>query len=164
MRGTNNKNNTINTASKEAASEAAQTGFLASTTPLGVEAEVKKPGGPWTVTLPMVTPSLNQVRRMHWAQVKRDKATLSWLLVSALNKIPNVPRATGTRRLVIVRHGRKTLDLDNLAGGCKSLIDVIKERGLLLDDSPAHCLLEFHQEVTRKGDPFTEILIEECAS
>lgn len=159
-----NKISKKNSVSIETIDGDAQKRLSVSPPPLGGEMETRRRSeDSWTFTLPMVTPSLNQVRKMHWAQVKRDKDALAWMLVSALNKIPNVPRATGPRRLIIVRHGRKALDLDNLAGGCKSLIDVIKERKLLVDDSPTHCVLEFHQETTRKGDPYTEILLEEIA-
>ena len=118
----------------------------------------------WTITIEAATPSPNELNRMHWAERRRLKETFGWLLASALNKLPKIPTATGPRRLVIERHGRKALDQDNLAGGCKSLIDCIKEQRLILDDNPNVCQMEFRQVVSRKGGPHTTIYLEDIAS
>lgn len=115
----------------------------------------------WTLSIPSVTPSLNQTRRMHWAAIKRAETVLEWEVVSALNRIPKIPNATGKRRLTICRHGRNALDQDNLAGGCKGLVDFIKLRGLLVDDRPRHAELVFTQQVTRKGPTGMTITIED---
>jgi hypothetical protein len=117
----------------------------------------------WTLTIPSVTPSLNETRRMHWAARKRADQVLGWEVVSALNRVPPIPKATGKRRMTICRHGRKALDQDNLAGGCKGLIDFIKLRGLLVDDSPTHVELVFTQQVTRTGPIGTTIVLEDVA-
>lgn len=117
----------------------------------------------WTLTIDVPTPSLNEVRRQHWAQTAREKAAMGWRLVGALNRVPAIPRATGARRLIIERHGKRALDLDNLAGGAKSLVDAIKERGLILDDAPGKCELVFRQVVSKKNAPCTVIYLEDVA-
>jgi|GEM_PF-6491012 len=101
---------------------------------------------------------------MHFRERMRLKETFGWLLISALNKQPKIPAATGPRTLVIERHGRKAMDLDNLASGAKGLIDCIKEQKLILDDNPSVCQMEFRQVVERRGGPHTLIYLEDIAS
>ena len=115
----------------------------------------------WRIRIDVATPSLNEIHRMHWAERSRLKASFGWMLASALNKLPKIPNATGPRHLVIERHGKRALDLDNLAGGAKGLIDCIKEFRLILDDAPRVCTLEFRQVVSRKDAPHTVIYLEE---
>ena len=115
----------------------------------------------WTFTLPMPTPSLNEIQGYHWAYCKRQKEGLGWILASALNKVPAIPRASGKRTVTISRHGKGRLDRDNLVGGCKWLIDAIKERGLILDDCDASLHLVVEQVVSRKTEPYTVVTIEE---
>lgn len=117
----------------------------------------------WTITVEAATPSPNELNRMHWTERRRLKETFGWLLVEALSKLPKIPKATGPRRLVIERHGRKAMDQDNLAGGAKGLIDCIKEQKLILDDNPSVCQMEFRQVVERRGGPHTVIILEEVA-
>jgi len=115
----------------------------------------------WTFELPIAMPSGNQTLRQHWSFRSEFKQRLAWLLVSALNGQPKIPSATGKRRLTIVRHGKGRLDQDNLAAGCKALIDVIKERKLILDDNPDDCQLEFRQIVIRGVPPKTVVYLED---
>jgi len=118
----------------------------------------------WIIKVEAATPSPNELNRMHWAERRRLKETFGWLLASALNKLPKIPKATGPRRLVIERHGRKAMDQDNLAGGAKGLIDCIREQKLVLDDNPNVCQMEFRQIVSRKDGPHTLIYLEDIAS
>ena len=115
----------------------------------------------WIIKVEAATPSPNELNRMHWAERRRLKETFGWLLASALNKLPKIPKATGPRRLVIERHGRKALDQDNLAGGAKGLIDCIKEQRLILDDNPSVCQMEFRQIVNKKDGAYTLIFLED---
>ena len=117
----------------------------------------------WIIKVEAPTPSPNELNRMHWVERRRLKESFGWLLVSALNKMPKIPKATGPRHLVIERHGRKALDEDNLAGGAKGLIDCIKEQKLILDDNPQDCRMEFRQVVSRRDGPHTVIYLEEIA-
>jgi hypothetical protein len=123
-------------------------------------ADVKR----WSFILPLATPSGNEtLRQHHWARAEH-KTGLGWLLASALNLQPKIPDATGKRRLTIIRHGKRALDQDNLAAGCKSLIDCLKERRLILDDCPVCCELVFEQVPCGKLTAFTVLILEDVAS
>lgn len=115
----------------------------------------------WRIEIPVATPSINELHRYHWTERRRLKEATGWLLASALNKQPKIPRATGPRKLIIERHGKRALDQDNLAGGAKALVDCIKEQRLILDDCPEACELEFRQVVSRKIGPHTVIYLED---
>lgn len=116
----------------------------------------------WRFTLPSATPSLNTLTRTHWAVRARDKVSLMWQVKSLANR-HRVPRATGPRRLTITRMGKMVLDQDNLAGGCKDLIDVLKNLHLVLDDNPEVCSMVFHQVTSRSVEPHTVITLEDIA-
>ena len=117
----------------------------------------------WTITIPVATPSGNSTLRQHWAARAEHKSALGWALASILNRQPKIPPANGKRRLTITRFGKRMLDADNLASGCKALIDCIKERHLILDDCPVCCELVFRQEKCGKDAPKTVLLLEEVA-
>lgn len=117
--------------------------------------------GPWVFRVDMPTPSLNEIQGQHWSTVSKKKEAMGWLLVSALNKCPQIPLAASRRRLTIVRHGKGRLDNDNLCGGVKGLVDAIKMRKLILDDNPDVCELIVHQVVDRKAVPHTMVMIED---
>ena len=117
----------------------------------------------WTFTLPCPTPSLNEIQSQHWTFKVEAKKALGWRLASSLNKIKRIPNAKGKRRLTIIRHGKGRLDRDNLVGGCKWLVDAIKDRGLLLDDDEASVELVVSQVVSRKDGAHTVIYLEDCA-
>jgi len=101
-----------------------------------------------------VTPSLNKIKgrwsRINWN--KRYRRQLNGYERYAL-KIP--------QKMVvnIIRHGSRALDKDNLAGGCKSLIDAIRRAGLIVDDSPKWVDLCFSQIATPRELEHTEVII-----
>jgi len=112
-----------------------------------------------TFTVHMPTPSLNETQRMHWA--KRAKLASMWHLAIAV-KTNHAPRATGKRKLVIDRRGKRALDADNLVGGAKAVIDVIKKLGLIVDDNAANLDLEVRQTKLDRGmSPHTFFTIED---
>ncbi len=117
----------------------------------------------WTITLPLATPSGNTVLRQHFRTRTLENNAMAWHLASALNKLPKIPPATGKRRLIVERHGKKALDADNLAAGAKGLIDCVKERRLILDDNPDVCELVFRQSVNRILEAFTVLILEDVA-
>lgn len=60
----------------------------------------------------------------------------------------------------IERMGAKLLDADNLAGSCKWLVDALRYRHLIPDDSPERIMLEIAQVKTpKKADRGTLIEI-----
>lgn len=108
------------------------------------------------------TPSLNVLMRTHHYARKRESADWSARILYALRRAghdKDALRATGKRRLVIERHGKKLLDTDNLAGA-KDLIDEIRKFGFLVDDRPDLCELILRQEkLTPKQQQYTVIEI-----
>ena len=116
----------------------------------------------WVLRVPIPTPSLNEIQGKHWAHVDRQKAAMQWAVLAGLSSGTKIPQATGKRKLVITRHGLGTLDADNLAGGCKSLIDALRYRGLILNDDPESIEVIFRQSPVKK-EPHTIVLIEEAA-
>ena len=62
--------------------------------------------------------------------------------------------------LSITRYSTKTLDVDNLAGGCKPLIDQIRYAKLIPDDNPESVEITFNQvKVKAQKEQRTEIRI-----
>lgn len=64
----------------------------------------------------------------------------------ALEPLPEKQAGDGPRaHLRIERRACRLLDLDNFAGGCKALIDCLKEAGFLADDDPGSVEITFAQ-------------------
>ena len=62
--------------------------------------------------------------------------------------------------LAITRFSTKTLDVDNLAGGCKPLIDQIRYAKLIPDDNPESVEITFSQvKVRTQAEQRTEVRI-----
>ncbi len=60
----------------------------------------------------------------------------------------------------ITSYRARLLDFDNLAGGCKYLLDGCRYAGLIPDDNPAQITLQVSQsKVTEKTDERTEVEI-----
>ena len=118
-------------------------------------------------TLPFALPSLNAVLRTHWAKRSRAKAELSQAVMAAIGGPFHFPPEPWRRvRVTITREGRKLLDVDNLAGSCKAVVDCLCVRsathphglGIVQDDRPELMDMVFRQSVTRY--PCTVVLIE----
>lgn len=109
-----------------------------------------------------VTPSLNVLMRKyrHPMARKRLRERYGWLLLTSPGWEANVAVSGPQRRKVtIVSYRRNTLDDDNLAGGCKVLIDALRDVRLIWEDSPKFLEVGFRQEIDRRR-PRTEILVE----
>lgn len=64
----------------------------------------------------------------------------------ALEQLPEKQKGNGPcAHLRIERRACRLLDLDNYAGGCKALIDCLKEAGFLTDDDPGSVEITFAQ-------------------
>lgn len=116
--------------------------------------------------IPTAPPSRNQLDKMHWAArarlatvFKREVAQFSPSMMRAVvletrGKYGRAKslgfvlknRAKGHRFVRIVRRGPRTLDADNLSGGCKSLVDALKFVGLIEDDTPGLVTVTYAQE------------------
>lgn len=129
----------------------------------------------WVLSIPRSIPSRNQTANQHWSARSRDKRLWAKDIgIAAL--VAGVPRATGKRRLRIVRvmgKGQKRFDEDN--HDVKALIDSLKPpkvaRGtkatpgcsLIVDDSPRYLdlILPVVDERAADGRPGTRIELED---
>ncbi len=104
-----------------------------------------------------VTPSGNELLRLHWAARKKEQNVFAALLLGQIRQHATWP-ACGKRRVTITRFGKRTLDTDNGYSGLKLLLDELVKFKLLIDDKPSHCELIFVQEKLQKNcSPHTVI-------
>jgi len=102
-----------------------------------------------------LTPSLNQLLRMHWAKRVKEQHKLIEIFTNAFwaqgNKYdPNL--YLRDKKCVEITSFRKSLlDHDNFSGGLKPLLDVIKSCGLIYDDSPNWIELQTRQKLVKKN-------------
>lgn len=119
----------------------------------------------WSLTIPRACPSQNKHQWAHWAIIRKEKAEWMTLIRTAYG-FPDIPRATGRRKLTIERWGWKILDEMNLIGGAKGIVDNLVQLGLLVDDKPS--MLELggviqNQIMPRtKVRPHTVLHLEDC--
>lgn len=93
-----------------------------------------------------------------------ERDAWSWLVRAAKAKHGITP-AAGRRRLTLVRiyaRGQRELDRDNLAGGCKPLVDAIVREGLIRDDKRKWC--ELHHDQEPGTERAVRVLLEELGS
>ena len=116
-----------------------------------------------TIILPgLVLPSLNTQLRLHWARRRRLKELCHIALRTSTARW-QVTEATSKRRLTITRVGGKAMDVDNLHGAVKPLVDAINDRGWLVDDSPTWCELDVRQRPRFRGECAGYVVqIEDC--
>lgn len=113
------------------------------------------------IVLPDASPSLNTFMRAHWAVRKRIKKHWGDLVMVALPRGPGI-EATGKRRLTVERHGKRAIDVDNLAGGLKPIIDTLRAFRLLVDDNPMMMELAVSNVTLAKGEkPHTVLVLED---
>jgi hypothetical protein len=119
---------------------------------------------PFRIFIPEATPSLNVWERTHFRKKKRERERWAKMLLAEIARLggPHALKAAGKRRLTVERHGKRKLDDDNRAGGCKGLIDEIRRFGLLVDDKTAYLELVTLDFPLGKGmKPHTVLLFEE---
>lgn len=115
----------------------------------------------WSVTVEPSTPSLNQVMRMHpMAHKKHCQDWMNLLNEANLKLGDRITRAKGIRTVQIIRNGSRLLDMDNLPGGYKHILDSIKKLGWIVDDSPDKTILISSQrKVGKNENPTTTVRI-----
>lgn len=94
----------------------------------------------------LVPPSANKYLRMHWAVKKKLRQGYSWSINMALldqlkgqlDRFWRRPLPKMRVQITIYSAGVRVrrLDTDNLWGGCKPLIDAMRDDGLIKNDSP----------------------------
>lgn len=112
--------------------------------------------------IPEATPSLNTTNRLHWTARRRLRAhwrRLVWVALVTAGGAQWSRVAPSYALVRIERFGKRVLDRDNLYGGCKTLIDALKDFHLILDDSPDHIHLDVVGLIHRT--PSTRIRITE---
>lgn len=129
------------------------------TTPLG-----HAPDG-WTrLEFPgVVPPSLNEYLReyRHWAKRRRLRRTWAWRLTVELARV--APGVTGPDQpkmsVNVIIYRPRRLDKDGAYGGCKPVLDAMRDVGLIRNDSERWLDLGVSQMI---GPPKTVIEFREC--
>jgi len=107
------------------------------------------------IDVPEVVPSLNILLRRHWMQRRKIAKRWEWIMLASR---PNPYVAPSIARVTITRFSRGTLDVDNLYGAAKLVVDALKVVGLIVGDEPK--VLELTCGQQREFMPHTEIVIE----
>lgn len=80
----------------------------------------------------------------------------------ALEHLPEREAGHGPRYHVrIERHAPRPLDEDNLKGGCKALVDCLREAGIIPDDAPDVCRIEAVNVRSTRATQGTRIIVTE---
>lgn len=115
-----------------------------------------------TINLPIITPSLNKLLRMHYRERKLMKKDFAWELLIAGAQEPEYKVNGAKKRRVEIKSFRvRLLDVDNFIGGLKILLDALDELDLIHDDDPEFLILKAEQFKVKKIDQGTEITIED---
>ena len=109
------------------------------------------------ITVPMVPPSGNQMRRQYRHPFAYLKLRDSWQrTIWALAKRQPAMEVKAAVKLH-VEHGR-LYDEDNLIAGCKPILDSLKRLSLIRDDSPEFLELTVTQEKSRERQTIIEVM------
>lgn len=115
-----------------------------------------------------ITPTLNVSLRQHWHQRGKKTREMAWAIRVALGRQRAPATPYRRARVVIERRAGGIPDADGLIGGCKGLIDCLmpfveKKReyglGFILDDGPAHLVLEVRALRVKKAERGMHITI-----
>jgi hypothetical protein len=120
--------------------------------------------GGWTlITIPDVPPSLNKYLRMHWAVKKRLRQHWAWALKVALARVGFSPAGERTPKMSvnITIFLSRRFDRENSWGGCKPIIDAMRDVGLIRNDSERWLDLGVAQTI---GEPHTVIEFRKTSS
>ena len=121
-------------------------------------------------------PSMNQKR--HWRKEAKERATWRHKVCAAISPAlrPIRPLRRAAVHFACWRNGNEP-DRINLAHSCKSLLDSLQPpktrrgkngqiivaagAGVILDDSPAHCVDSYSWHRAKRGEDRVEITVEE---
>lgn len=96
------------------------------------------------IEIPMPTPSLNRLQRMHFHARKRLRDQYERICRARASSLHRA-RPGEHKCIRIERHAARELDHDNFVGGCKPLVDALNRAGLIWDDNPKHLRVEYRQ-------------------
>lgn len=117
-------------------------------------------------------PTMNVIKRMHWAKYRQVRNHIAWLVRAALAGHPLPADPIQRCKITIVRHGRNLVDEDNLPSSAKMILDVLQPHskthpsgiGVIQSDAPEYARIHVTQERAGKADVRMVIRIEEvCA-
>jgi len=112
------------------------------------------------IVLPIVTPSQNVYQRWHWAKRGqfRDNAQLLVRFAVAKCRLDQAP--VPVRAVVrVIRCGPRLLDIGNLVGGAKPLMDALVRERVIQDDSPRWVEEIYLQEIVSRGREHMKIWV-----
>lgn len=116
----------------------------------------------FTLSLPFATPSQNTYQRWHWGRQAKFKATCQILLRVRLNELGlfGNPRPDCRVKIMIARHSSKRLDRGNFIGGCKPLLDALRDECVIRDDDERWLDDDYEQVNAARGKQRTVIDVE----
>ena len=111
------------------------------------------------IILPFITPSNNELLKMHHIKRWRLKKDYMWELVAVgANELKYKVNGQERREVRFMSFRPGIPDIDNLIGGFKLLQDALVDLELIYDDSPKYADIYYFQKVDKKN-PRTEIKI-----
>ena len=96
------------------------------------------------IEIPMPTPSLNVLQRMHHQAIKRLRDQYTTIFRARATSVTRA-KPGQFRKVWIERRGKRELDYDNLVGGCKPLVDALERSGLIWRDSARFVEIKYSQ-------------------
>jgi len=99
------------------------------------------------------TPSLNKLHSSKWQMSNWKKKYLK----EFRNYEFAIPQAKKFRLVEIERCGSRMFDKDNFIGGCKPLLDTLKTKGFIVDDSAKWVEVLYKQIKCKRGQEKTII-------
>lgn len=114
------------------------------------------------ITLPTATPSQNTYQRWHWSRQARYKESTQMIIRARLAEQGVFCRERPQHKtlVVITRYSSGRLDRGNFIGGCKPVLDALRDELVIHDDSEQWLEDQYVQLPTRRGGARTEIVIE----
>ena len=108
--------------------------------------------------LPYATQSLNAFMRQHW-RTKRRHAKAVKQDVAMLTVKQRPARPFNVAVVHIERESAGTLDFDNLAGGCKPILDALQACGIIRDDTIDAVRVQYRQRKGKRGQGKTRVKV-----
>lgn len=107
-----------------------------------------------TVIIKRRVPSQNQSTYAHWSAYHKEKSAWAMLIAAGL---PQRKPPTSPVHIRIASYRNRLLDFANLVGGCKPIIDQLKHRGYIRDDSVRWFRCDYSQVQVPRVDERTVI-------
>jgi Holliday junction resolvase RusA-like endonuclease len=115
-----------------------------------------------TIVLDFATPSQNTYQRWHWGRQSSFKDSVQMLIRGKLAEqgIVTNGRPHHRTKLTICRFSAGRLDRGNFVGGCKPILDALRDEHVIRDDNETWLDDRYQQHKAPVGKPRTEIVIE----